>query len=191
MKLAFALKEWAAICKAMALGRQVVLLRKGGIDESSGHFTLEHKDFWLYPTFVHQKFQGLHPEAHHCYHLALLGKPPEGFARLTHFATVTAAYELHDMVGVYKLQPFHCWSQSAIESRFNYGRPGLHALVVRVYRSQRMHEFKETPAYAGCKSWVELEQGYPTENAVSVLTDAQFSEQCKLIESALHPTATV
>src|SRR5579862_4343324 len=121
MPLQHALKEWAAICKALALGRQAVLLRKGGIDESSGKFQLEHKDFWLYPTFVHQTIEGLHPEAHHCFHLALLGKPPEGYARLTHFATVTAAYELHDMVGVYKLRPFHCWSETAVESRFNYG----------------------------------------------------------------------
>jgi hypothetical protein len=189
--LQHALKEWAAICKALALGKQLVILRKGGIDEASGSFTLDHKRFWLYPTYVHQELEGIHPDAEHCFHLSLLGKPSEGQVRLTHFASVTAVYELHDMVGVYKLQPFHCWSQSAVESRFNYGRPGLHALVVRVYRSQRMHELPETPAYLGCKSWVELDRPLSTDGAVPVVTDAVFEAQTKLIDAALNPSATV
>lgn len=189
--LQHALKEWASICKALALGRQLVILRKGGIDEESGRFTLDHQQFWLYPTFVHQKLDGLHPEATQYLHLSLLGKPAEGQVRLTHFAAVTAAYELHDMVGVYKLQPVHCWSQSAVESRFTYGRPGLQALVVRVYRSQRMHELPETPAYAGCKSWVELDRALSTDGAVPVVADDVFETQSKLIEGALQPSATV
>jgi hypothetical protein len=191
MTLQYALKEWASICKALAIGRQVVLLRKGGIDEETGAFTLDHKEFWLYPTFLHQRIEGIHPDAQHFYHLALLGKPPEGYARLTHFAKVAAAYQLHDAVGLYKLQPFYCWSQSAVERRFHYGRPGLLALVVRVFRSQRMHEFAETPAYAGCKSWVTLQKGLTTDNAVPVLTDAQFEAQRKQIEELLLPRAVV
>jgi hypothetical protein len=189
--LQHALKEWAAICKALELGRQLVMLRKGGIDEKSGKFSLEHRDFWLYPTYLHQKLEGIHPDAQHCYHLSLLSKPPDGQARLTHFARVTAAYELHDMVGAYKLQPFHCYSQEVVESRFNYGRPGLCALVVRVYRAQRLQQIVETPAYAGCKSWVELAKPLPIEGAVPVLTDAVFEEQAKLIDKALKPSALI
>ena len=189
--LQFALKEWASICKALALGRQMVILRKGGIDEASGQFTLDHQRFWLYPTFLHQKIDGLHPESAFCYHLSLLGKPAEGQVRLTHFASVTAAYELHDMVGAYKLQPYHCWSQEAVESRFNYRRPGLQALVVRVYRSQRMHEIAETPAYAGCKSWVELDHPLSTDGAVPVVDDSAFEAQSKMIEATLKPSALV
>jgi hypothetical protein len=191
MTLQYALKEWASICKALAVGRQVVLLRKGGIDEATGSFTLAHREFWLYPTFLHQSIEGIHPDAQHCYHLALLGKPPEGYVRLTHFARVEAAYELHDAVGLYKLQPFHCWSLEAVEQRFKYRKPGLLALVVRVYRSQRMHEFPETPEYAGCKSWVELAKGLSIDNAVPVLTDAQFEQQRKQIEELLRPEAMV
>ncbi|HEV8061229.1 MAG TPA: DUF1802 family protein [Gemmataceae bacterium] len=189
--LQHALKEWAAICKALALGRQTVILRKGGIDEKTGRFTLEHQLFWLYPTFLHQKLEGLHPEAEAFFHLSLLGKPPEGQVRLTHFAAVTAVYELHDIVGVYKLQPEYCWSQSAVESRFTYGRPGLHALVVRVYRSQRIHELPETPGYAGCKSWVELDHPLGTDGAVPVVADADFEARSKRIEVALQASAMV
>jgi hypothetical protein len=189
--LQFALKEWAAICKALALGRQLVLLRKGGIDETSGRFVLDHRDFWLYPTFLHQRIEALHANAQHCFQLSLEEKPPEDTVRLTHFARVTAVYELHDIVGAYKLQPFHCCSQEFVESRFKYGRPGLCALVVRVYRAPCIHDIEETPSYAGCKSWVELAQPLSTDGAAPVLTETVFAEQAKQIDAALKPSALV
>jgi hypothetical protein len=95
------------------------------------------------------------------------------------------------MVGVYRLQPFHCWSQQEVENRFAYRRPGLHALVARVYRAGNPSEIKETPAYAGCKSWVELERPQSTEGAVPVLNDVDFSQEGRRIEEALRPIATV
>ena len=50
----FALKEWAVVVRALATGRQVILLRKGGIEEEPGEFRVEHAEFFLYPTFEHQ-----------------------------------------------------------------------------------------------------------------------------------------
>ena len=38
MLLKHAFKEWAVICKALATGRQLLILRKGGIDEPGGDF---------------------------------------------------------------------------------------------------------------------------------------------------------
>ena len=43
--LSFALKEWAAVCQALSTGRQIVLLRKGGIHEAAGEFELDHRQF--------------------------------------------------------------------------------------------------------------------------------------------------
>jgi hypothetical protein len=191
MMLGHALKEWAAICKALALGRQIVILRKGGLDESTGEFVLEHKRFWLYPTYVHQKLAGLHPEAEPLYHLSLLAKPAEGFVQLSHFAEVTGAYELHDLVAVYRLQPFHCLSQDVVEERFRYRRPGLHALTIRVFRAPQMHTIPETAAYAGCKTWVELQDELSAEGSTPVLTDSQFETRCRELSAALQPRATV
>lgn len=54
-----AFKEWASVCEALASGEQTIILRKGGIAEGPGGFTVEHRAFWLYPTFVHQAEQGL------------------------------------------------------------------------------------------------------------------------------------
>lgn len=187
--LQHACKEWAAICKALAAGKQVILLRKGGIDEETGEFVLQHKRFWLYPTYLHQSLIGVHPQAQVHYHLSLLARPPEGQVALESFAEVTAIYELHDMVGAYKLQPFHCWSQEVVESRFRYRRPGLWALVTRVFTIPQAHEIAETSVYAGCKSWVELEAGLSTEGAVPVVGDADYQRLCGQIHDVLKPEA--
>ena len=58
-----AFKEWAIICQALAEGRQALILRKGGIAESTGEFQLEQMRFWLFPTYVHQQRSGIKPEA--------------------------------------------------------------------------------------------------------------------------------
>ena len=63
MELAQAFKEWAVICEALGEGRQVLILRKGGIAEARGEFTIEHRRFWLFPTYVHQQSSGIKPEA--------------------------------------------------------------------------------------------------------------------------------
>src|SRR3954471_13619524 len=58
-QLNVALKEWASVCSALEEGRQMVLLRKGGILEAIGGFELEHPQFFLFPTYLHQNAQML------------------------------------------------------------------------------------------------------------------------------------
>src|SRR5437660_249987 len=62
--LSIALKEWASVCNAIETGRQILLLRKGGIYESAGEFELENPQFLLFPTYLHQNLAMLRPEAH-------------------------------------------------------------------------------------------------------------------------------
>ena len=62
MPIAF--KEWAVTVRALAEGEQLVTLRKGGIREEDKHFELEHEQFFLYPTFDHQR-NDLVRESHH------------------------------------------------------------------------------------------------------------------------------
>src|SRR5690242_7801167 len=58
------LKEWAAVCAALEDGRQMLLLRKGGIYEAAGEFEVEHRQFLLFPTYLHQDLKMLKAEAH-------------------------------------------------------------------------------------------------------------------------------
>ena len=96
--LRHAFKEWAVICRALAEGRQAIILRKGGIAELSGDFTLEHTRFWLYPTYVHQQATGIHPDAADWLRQAQAERPAAGVVRLTHWAEVAGIYHLHDIV---------------------------------------------------------------------------------------------
>jgi hypothetical protein len=187
--LQYAFKEWAVICQALAQGRQALILRKGGIAESSGEFELEHQRFWLFPTYVHQQRTGIKPDA-----LPLLQqiegeRPPVGVIRLSHFAEVAGVYHLHDMVGALLLRDLHLWSDETVHARFAYRRPGFYVLAVRIYQAAQVFELADNASYAGCRSWVELERELPTEGAKPVLDDATFHDLLKRLDHLLNPTA--
>src|SRR5258708_20024339 len=63
-QLKIGLKEWASVCRALEEGRQIILLRKGGIHESAGEFELEHPQFVLFPTYLHQNLKMLKEREH-------------------------------------------------------------------------------------------------------------------------------
>ena len=42
--------------------------------------------------------------------------------------------------------------------RFHYRRPGLFVLPVRIYRRAEPMTLVDTPHFAGCRTWVDLEQ---------------------------------
>lgn len=187
--LQHAFKEWAVICYCLAKGKQAIILRKGGIAEPGGDFHLEHKRFWLYPTYVHEKRDGLKEEG-----IALLGRaelerPPAGIVRLSHFVEVAGVYHVSDLIAALKLESLHYWSPSTVEARFAYRRPGLMVLPVRVYEAAEAVELPETPAYHGCKSWVELDYPLSTEGAKPVLDDAAFQNLMRTLDILLQPTA--
>ncbi len=187
--LSHAFKEWSVICAALAQGRQGVILRKGGIAEEGGGFRVEQRQFWLYPTFVHQEREGIIPEALPLLAQAEAERPAGNQVRLSHFAEITDIYELHDIVGALSLQGLHLWSIATVEKRFAYRRPGLTALAVRVWRAPTPALLTETPEYAGCKSWVDLGQALSTEGATPVLDEAAFYDLRRSLEDRLRPTA--
>ena len=71
-----ALKEWACVVRALGEGKQILLLRKGGIAEKGGEFRMEEPDFFLFPTFEHQDKTKLKPlgsmYGHNFYHVRAL-----------------------------------------------------------------------------------------------------------------------
>ena len=55
-------KEWLVICRALAAGRQSIILRKGGIAEGRSGFSFQHDSFFLFPTLYHQQERASHRE---------------------------------------------------------------------------------------------------------------------------------
>ena len=177
--LAVAFKEWAVICRALAEGRQSLILRKGGIVEPEGVFRVEHDKFWLYPTFVHQMETGI-VEAYRPL-LERVRADANGRVHLRHVAEVVRVLHLTTIEQAHSLAGLHGWSEETVTARFHYRTPGLFALLVRVSEATP-HEVVETDDYRGCKSWVRLEQSLPTGETRHVLDDAAFaevSERCR------------
>lgn len=152
-----AFKEWAAICRALAAGRQDVILRKGGIVEPGGAFRLEHDSFLLLPTFLHQSAESLVPEARDLLVGIDADRPPEGTVILTHAATVTAAHRITERAALAAYRDRHVWAESVVNERFHRWRDEVHVLevVVRPLAAPLTLGWRES--YGGCRSWVDLD----------------------------------
>jgi hypothetical protein len=188
--LKHAFKEWGVICKALAEGRQALILRKGGIAESGGDFEVEHTHFWLFPTWTHQQQPAaLRPEALPLLEQIELERPPTGKVRLTHFAEVTGIYHVGHLTPALLLAHLHLWSEETVRKRFAYRAPGLFVLPVRVWRAAQSFELPDTEYYQGCRSWVELERELPTDGATPVKTEEAMHDLHRSLDLLLNPTA--
>ena len=182
-----AFKEWAVICAALADGRQTLILRKGGIQEGRGGFQVEHREFWLFPTYLHQDEEGLIEESRPLLERTRNERPPEEMVRIGLYAVVEDPLEVADLEDAFALAGHHIWSSRTVEMRFHYRRPGLHVLPVRVYRMPQPFEIPNSAYFAGCRSWVELPMDLPTAGAVPVLDDEEFARQLAAIREAVSP----
>ena len=83
-----ALKEWAVVCKALEEGRQILLLRKGGIMEYRQGFKVKHNKFLLFPTFEHQSKESIQPNYLSMLYSVLQNTPTNGKNKITSYAQV-------------------------------------------------------------------------------------------------------
>jgi hypothetical protein len=180
-----AFKEWAVICHALAGGRQALILRKGGLLEIDGGFRVEHPRFWLFPTYLHQQADGIVPEARDTLERVQADQPPADVIHFHHWAEVTAVHQVTDEARALALEGLHWWAPATVRSRFQYHRPGLFMLTVRVYRAPQGHTAANLAAYEGCKTWVELEQALPTAGSEPVLEEEAFAHQAAAIRARL------
>jgi hypothetical protein len=184
-----AFKEWAVICRALAEGRQALIIRKGGIAERGPVFEPEPRRFWLYPTWSHQKAAALVEEGQTLLEQVERDRPAPGVVRLSNYAEVVGVYHVHDIVGALKLTGLHLWAPETVQQRFFYRQPGLYVLAARVYTVPETVEVLETAAYAGCRSWVELDEELSIDGAAPVLDDENFRKHMKILDLLLQPTA--
>jgi hypothetical protein len=169
-----ALKEWAVVCDELMAGRQVVLLRKGGILEQKKGFQIEHERFLLYPNTEHQSREQLKPSFHP--RLDAYGPPAResGVVRVPGWCQVVDIVKTADPAKLRALEPFTCWTQALFDMRINYKpeKPN-YVVTVRAYRLPEPISVPYHADYAGCHSWVPMKQEAPFAGA-PVLSDEQF-----------------
>lgn len=178
-----ALKEWSATCCALELGRQIILLRKGGLLDAEGTFELEYSGFWLAPTKWHEDTSLVKPEHHD-----LLEPAPatRGVLRLESWARVEKSWAVSFENSEKLARLNHIWSTSYLESRWNYQpeRPLL-CLALRVWKMPMASEVPMRPEYSGCRSWIEMHETLAIQNANPALSDAEFAAALQQAERVL------
>jgi hypothetical protein len=181
-----AFKEWAATCLALADGSQSLLLRKGGIHEQGGRFTVEHSEFWLFPTQFHQTAADFRPEAASLVARATAVAPPPGTVRIELYAVVEQVIELVDVSQLSRLSELQILSEPTLVRRFQYRGPGLFVLPVCIYRLAKPIDLAERPHFTGCRTWVDLERDLPTSELLPVLVESVHQERIAQIRRALN-----
>ena len=184
METSVALKEWALTGAALALGRQVILLRKGGLLDEDGTFHLEHRAFLLLPTWLHQDAGLVRPEHRDLFELtprAAGENARQVFFR--HFATVEYVWALgeDDAVKVERAQ--HIWSRQYLDLRFGYKpEKPLLCTALRVWGLAEPVPYRLSPDQSGCRSWVDLPEPVVAE-AQPVLKGQEFQAKLEQLKT--------
>lgn len=181
----WALKEWASVCEALDRGLQTLLLRKGGIDEAGGDFAVEHPEFLLYPTWEHQRAEHLQPRFREMLDGAFR-EPPDRKVPIRTLARVERVLKANDLAKLHSLSDRYVWTPEHVAMRHGYkpSKP-MFVLLLRVFRLPKVAAVTETPRYAGCKSWVDLDEPLRADGARPVLDDATFRAEAESISRAL------
>ncbi|XEC96421.1 DUF1802 family protein [Paenibacillus tarimensis] len=185
---AVVLKEWAVAIEALLEGRQIMLLRKGGIVEETRDFQLISPSFYLMPTYEHQRKELLKPQYQAMLDQTLEGwSPQDTHVSIRAFGEVTETIEIVDQERLDRLRDLHIWTDAFAEERLKWKRTKpLHLLFIRVYRLSPPARVPLLPAYTGCRSWVKLETGIDRGTLTPVLEEEEYFSEVEKIKRALE-----
>jgi len=184
----FALKEWAVTLDALASGRQVLIVRKGGIGEK--RFDLPHPHFYLFPTYAHQRPELVKPEFHDAYRASLERRDEPERIPLRLYAELHSAYEIRDDAGLAAVAPEHVLTDDYAAERLRWRRKHpLWAAVLRVWRVAEPPVLEVTDAHGGCVSWLALPDVPAPGAREPVLDDAAFAAAEARVAEALAGVA--
>jgi len=168
-----ALKEWAIVCKALEEGRQILILRKGGILEYKSGFEVKHEEFLLYPTYEHQSKNHIQQDYAQRLDGVLKEQPADGTNKMTSYAQVIGIKEITDRVGLKMLAKYHIWNESYVNARMDYNpkRP-MSVILLHVFKLDKALFVHTKPEWAGCKSWIPVDLDVKGTPAID---DLQFN----------------
>ena len=178
-----AFKEWAVVCRALAEGRQIVILRKGGIAEGPRGLEVTDRQFLLFPTYLHQSAEGVVPEWRGELAAGSIDPSP-GRVILSHYAVVSSWVRVRTLDTLRAMRGLHIWSDAVVEERFHrWAEESVIALMVRVHALPRPAVLESLDSYAGCKSWITLAEPVPLEGLTPVLSDEEFERKLNQVKA--------
>lgn len=185
---AHALKEWNVAVHALEQGQTILLLRKGGIREQSGNFTVRHQRVLLYPTFEHQQPDLLKVEYASQVKLVPSGWHPETI-KISSWAEITDTFLVAHEAAIAALFPYHIWNEKFVSERWQWkAKQPLFILLLRIYQLPQIHEIPYRSEYGGCRSWIDLAEAIEIQDSVPVLSEVEYHQQAAAIRNAIaHP----
>ncbi len=182
-----ALKEWAVTVDALAQGRQILLLRKGGIHEEGKDFRVIHPEFLLYPTYEHQREDLLKDENQEQFRRLLAQPHPQEEIRFSHWAKVEELVEISQQEPVDALSPHYIWTKEYAQSRLHW-KPmlPLSIMLMRVYRMEQQVTVPFLPEYRGCTSWVDILSNVDLGKMEPVVSNDDFHRMVDEIKGCLE-----
>jgi hypothetical protein len=161
------LKEWSSVIDALGGGEHILLIRKGGIADPK--FGVEAERFYLFPTYFHTG-----------------GSEPPDSVTITHWVEVVKTWRVRDLELLYALAPFTVMDRENLDIRYRFREDqALHVLAVRTWRLPQPVTIAMTPAYAGCRSWVSIDDEIDTEGSVAVLSDEGLEKKVAEVAGVL------
>lgn len=185
---AIALKEWASAIEALRTGKQVLIMRKGGIREETKDFEVQQSSFYLYPTYEHQKGELIKEE-----YQETLSQTLQGWSSQDTVVTISCYAELAEDILITtqeeldRLRSEHIWTDRFAEERLKWKKDKpLHLMLLRVYELDEPVRIPIESEYIGCKSWI----GLPPEllSGVArkpVLGEEEFTRKANAVKTLL------
>ena len=187
--VSWVLKEWQVAITALLQGETILLLRKGGIREPKGQFSLAARQVLLLPTLEHQKTELLKDEFRASVAVALdteAGAAAADQVRFEGWATITHALPITTAAEVKALLPYLVWNEQFVEERLGWQRDRpLYGLLLRAHRLESPLVLPRHAGYGGCRSWVEIGESVAVENSIPALAEADYTDQVDAILAAL------
>jgi hypothetical protein len=182
-----ALKEWAVVCRALEEGRQVLLLRKGGILEYRQGFKVQHDRFLLFPTYEHQSKDHLQADYADKFDEVLNDQPASSTNRITSYAESIEVKEITDRNDLSLLAKYHIWNESYVNARMDYNpKKPMSVILLRVFKLERPIFLENKEEWIGCRSWIPFDidvSGKP------IMDDLQFNTIASEVKGVLSIAA--
>jgi hypothetical protein len=166
---------------ALGCGEVIGIVRKGGIREQRAGFRVRSDQFLLYPTRFHASVDQLDRRLVARLAPAHAAMAPDGSVRIEYVAYPTLHLTVSDLGQLKLVRHELGLSQSALEARFNYRRPGVEFIALRVARLPAPVVVPEMRRYAGCVSWVELDDAIACDEAVPVVSELDFQQRIEAL----------
>ena len=181
-----AFKEWAVTVNALAQGRQVLLMRKGGIHEVTKDFRVAHPEFLLYPTYEHQNADLLKASSQSLFEETLTNSIPTDTITFSNWAQVTETIKVVELEKVQELSNHHIWTNQYTESRLRW-KPmvPLSIMLLRVFKLEEPVTIPWIKEYAGCTSWVEIMPKINLGQLTPAMNDRDYQNTVASIKNCL------